>query len=267
MDMIRKLADAFKAIPSISCMVLAGSRTCAITDQYSDYDIYVYSNTPVPRPQREQAIRQLSDEYTVGNSFFEEGDEFFFPEDGRRMAVDIMYRDFGWTDNEVQSVWIRHEARLGYTTCFMHNIGTSQILFDKDGRFTAVQQTVLGPYPEQLRTNIIEKNHIMLRGDLEAPYLTQIELAVARHDLVSMNHRTAAMLASYFDIIFAFNRQLHPGEKKLMAYAQLLCPSLPRDFETDVHAVLSNTASEAHLVDAVTTLLDHLDELLATEAR
>jgi hypothetical protein len=29
---------------------------------------------------------------------------------------------------------------------------------------------------------------------------------------VSLNHRTAALLASYFDVLFALNRVHHPGD-------------------------------------------------------
>ena len=69
-----------------------------------------------------------------------------------------------------------------------------------------------------LRQNIIALNYPVLRGVIPA-YANQLEKAVKRHDLVSVNHRLAALFASYFDIIFAVSRQLHSCAAEPVAMA------------------------------------------------
>jgi hypothetical protein len=54
---------------------------------------------------------------------------------------------------------------------------------------------------------------------MQSCYLEQIKAAIVRQDPVSLNHRIAAWLSSYFDILFATNGQFHPGEKRLLTYA------------------------------------------------
>jgi hypothetical protein len=71
------------------------------------------------------------------------------------------------------------------------------------------------------------------------------------------------MVASYFDILFAANRQLHPGEKRLTALAQELCPARPATMKCDLAAVLARSGSTAEVVQPVTRLLDQLDGFLA----
>ena len=78
----------------------------------------------------------------------------------------------------------------------------------------------------------------------------------------------AALLASYFDVLFALNRELHPGEKRLVAAAQAQCERLPAQLAGDVAAVLAASAAAASapaaagLLGAIDALADGLDALL-----
>ena len=120
------------------------------------------------------------------------------------------------------------------------------------------------PYPDALRENVVRYNRPMLRGFISS-YWVQLEKATERNDLVSLNHRLAALLASYFDIIFAVNRLLHPGEKRLLATALATCPSLPERFEADLTATLRSAGDGAALLENVGRLLDALDVWLGRE--
>ena len=53
-------------------------------------------------------------------------------------------------------------------------------------------------------------------------YEHQIRSAFRRRDRISLNHRTAAWLASYFDILLAANRRFNSGEKRLLTHTQAL---------------------------------------------
>jgi hypothetical protein len=93
-----------------------------------------------------------------------------------------------------------------------------------------------------------------------------VEKAVRRADLVSVNHRVAGLLASYFDILFACNRVLHPGEKRLIEQAARMCPSLPENMAADVTAVLQAAGKPGgEVVDQINRLVDHLEEWLSQE--
>ena len=69
----------------------------------------------------------------------------------------------------------------------------------------------------------------------EEEKLSVIEFAVKRNDPVSVNHRIAAFLASYVDIIFALNEVYHPGEKRMIKYAKKHCKILPENFEENIN--------------------------------
>ena len=97
----------------------------------------------------------------------------------------------------------------------------------------------------------------------KASWRAQLERALRRDDPVSVNHRAAAFLASWFDVLFALNRQPHPGEKRLLHHAGTLCPLRPADTDATVRRFLGLAAAmdPATMAEADALLRD-LDGLL-----
>ena len=153
-----------------------------------------------------------------------------------------MYRHLHWIEEQLDRVLVRHEASVGYTTCFWYNVLHSQVLFDRSVWFEALQRRARQGYPEELRRAIIAKNYPLLRQN-QSSYLHQIELAARHQDVVSVNHRVAALLASYFDVLFAVNEQAHPGEKRLLQHAAQ-CAHVPADMVAGVVAVVEAAGRE-----------------------
>jgi hypothetical protein len=182
-------------------------------------------------------------------------------------GIDLIYFGTLWMEEQLDRVLVQHQASLGYTTAFWATIRRSLPLYDRDGWFATLQARANEPYPEPLRRAIIAKNHPILRRKTSA-YLHQLEKAFARQDRVSLNHRLAALLASYFDILFALNRLPHPGEKRLVWYARELCPLRPEEMEAQLDALLKAQAAsweDDRLLREANALIDGLDQLLVAE--
>ena len=215
MCVAEQLARKFASLPQVEAVALAGSRTTDFPDSDSDVDLYIYVTEDIPLEARREIARG-AERAEIGNTTWEPGDEWVDGETGTR--VDVMYRHVGWIEEQLDRVLVRHEASVGYSTCFWYNVLHSKPLFDHTGWFAAVQWSAQVKYPEELKQNIIGKNLRLLRST-QSSYLHQIELALKRNDPVSVNHRVAALLASYFDVLFAVNELPHPGEKRLLQYA------------------------------------------------
>ena len=118
-------------------------------------------------------------------------------------------------------------------------------------------------YPHELRRNIIDRNLRLLTGNLPS-YDRQIQKAIKRDDQVSVGHRTAAFMESYFDIVFAMNGLTHPGEKRMLATALKEAKVLPRDFKRNIQQLYSDlhTKPEAAM-DDIRLLVDELKSCLS----
>jgi hypothetical protein len=260
---VDEIARRLGAMDGVIAVALGGSVATGLADARSDVDLYVYSPTPPPLPLRAELARDYDPAPELDNQAFGPGDEWTDVATG--LAVDLIYWSPVWIEEQLSRVLGAHLPSVGYSTCFWRTVLHSAPLVDPTGWFAALQATARRPYPEALRRAIVANNRPLLR-DARSSLLHQIERAVARGDAVSVHHRTAALLASVFDILFALNRVPHPGEKRLLAIVQQECVLLPPDLTRLVGDLIAATPppwENGRLMSAAHALIDNLEEVLA----
>jgi hypothetical protein len=265
--LIEQMAALFSALPQVQAVGMAGSRVNPSTpfDPASDIDLYVFTTADIPLETRQGIVEKTggTSRAELGLNYWGPNDTWFHLPSG--VEIDNNFIAAIWMEEQIDRVLVHHEASLGYSTCFWHTMKNMIVLADPNGWLKNLKERCAAEYPEPLRRNIIRFNHPVLRTIIPA-YAHQLEKAVLRGDMVSVNHRLSGLLASYFDILFALNHQTHPGEKRLLELATAACPLLPEDMNADVRGVLLTAADNLeHLGDCVNQLLDHLDELLRSE--
>lgn len=257
--MVQDLFDELKKIEQVEAIALGGSRAGEVYDQKSDYDVYLYCTAPVPEEARRQLLGKFCGRMEIGNSFWEYEDNCVL-NDG--VDIDILYRNFDDFAAGISRVVDDCQASNGYTTCMWHNLKTCKVLYDRDGRLSALKKRYACEYPERLRANIIERNMRLLRYAMPA-YSTQIKKAVERGDLVSINHRVTEYLASYFDVVFALNRLTHPGEKRLISLCEKNCKILPNDFKANLQRLFADMfANSTAVSDDIERITDNIEKLV-----
>jgi hypothetical protein len=260
----RRITELFSVFPNVQAIALAGSQASGAVDQVSDIDLYVYTTATIPLSDRAAIVEGLGTTRSDLNlQFWDLGDEWYDAETG--IEVDVIYWDTSWIKGQLDRVLVEHQASVGYSTCFWYTIRNSMILYDKSGWLHRLKEKSEIPFPEPLRRAIIAKNHPVLRRVIPS-YLHQIDKAIKRDDLVSVNHRVAALLESYFDVLFALNRLPNPGEKRLLKIASERCSKVPRDMVVQVEGVLRAASSlDSTLIARIEELVDGLDQLLLEE--
>ena len=269
-NLARRVSGLFAELPQVTAIALSGSqrgqsKDPAQIDSASDIDLYVYTTTDIPLEVRLELMERSGGarRASMGLNFWGPGDEWFDAETG--IEVDMIYFDTRWMEDQIKREVLDLQPSLGYSTCLWYTVHQSQVYYDPNGWFGGLQEICQRPYPEALRQNIIAHNYPVLR-EIIPSYFFQIEKAVKRGDLVSVNHRLAGLLASYFDILFAFNRELHPGEKRLVEKTAALCERLPQDFKFDLKDVLNQSGlSDRQFLARLGDLLYHLDQYLALD--
>jgi hypothetical protein len=256
--MIDAIINEFMNFSRVRAIALGGSNSAKTSDKMSDIDIYVFVESDIPVSAKENLIKKYSTKYEAGGEYFGSGDEFFVDELGQQL--DVMFWNVDWFEETVKNVWEKHYPSNGYSTCFLYTLKNFDIKYDKNLWLKNMQDKLKTPYPKALQDNIIRRNMMLIKDKPFASYLEQIEKAVKRGDENSVNHRISAFMASYFDIIFAKNELLHPGEKRLVQFALNNCNILPEDFEQNITKLFKEPNEQKLII--LDTMVENLRKCL-----
>ncbi|ELR64898.1 hypothetical protein C942_01988 [Photobacterium marinum] len=261
-----EMVKSFSKLEQVDAILLAGSRAVQADDELSDYDVYIYTSNDIPVEVRKEITDQYCSYMEINNQYWETEDDGVL-KDGTE--IELIYRNIDWLDKELNRVVNVYQASTGYSTCFWYNLLNSKVLYERDGKAGILIDKYSVSYPGELKRNIISKNYPLLNSSMPA-YRNQIKKALARNDIISVNHRIAEFIASYFDIVFAINEMPHPGEKKLINIALHNCNKLPELFEHNLTALLlqissANAADNKQILSLIDEIVERLTQLLVQE--
>lgn len=256
--MVDKLFEELCALDEVEALALGGSRAGKLFDEASDYDVYLYCTGPIPEDTRRDILSKYCGVMEIGNHFWEYEDNCRL---NNGVDIDILYRDLDAFSNDVAAVVERFQPHNSYTTCMWHNLLTCKVVYDRNGRLAQAKERFSVPYPRQLKENIMARGWQLLHTAMPA-YDGQLAKAIKRGDLVSVNHRTAGFLETYFDLLFAMNELTHPGEKRLMQICRERCRRLPARFEENLERLFQDLyQAPERVADDIAAILTELEKV------
>ncbi|MBR2525431.1 DUF4037 domain-containing protein [bacterium] len=255
---MNSILNEYEKFSQVKAIAIGGSSTAKTSDLISDIDVYIFVSEDIPVKERENLVKKYSSNYEVGGEYFGSGDEYFV--DSLNQQLDVMFWNVDWFENVVDNVWVKNYPSNGYTTAFLYTLNNFKVEYDPQNWLLNLQNKIKTDYPQKLKENIIKRNIMLIKDKPFASYYEQVEKALKRNDLVSVNHRISAFLASYFDIIFAINELLHPGEKRLIKYAKDNCKKLPKSFEENIEKLINQPNEDTLMI--LEDMVKNIKELL-----
>ena len=258
--MVEQLFKELSLLEEVEAIALGGSRAGENYDEKSDYDVYLYVNSPISEEKRKNILQKFCSYMEIGNSFWEYEDNCVL---NNGIEIDILYRDMKDFMKGIERVVAEYHPSNSYTTCMWHNLITCKILYDKNGTLEKYKNKYTINYPKQLKENIIKRQLELIDSSMPA-YPNQIKKAILRKDFVSINHRITEFLASYFDLLFAINEITHPGEKRLIQLCKKQCKILPENFEENLNSLFSHMYSEENqslLISDIENIVNNIKKI------
>lgn len=247
---LRPLFNQLKTIPLIDAIVLGGSRGKGLGDHTSDYDIYIYSKKEIPVEKRKELLSPYMSLMEYNNQFFETEDDGIL---NNGVGIEFIYRNLDDFKQMMNRLFELHINR-GYSTCFLDNLLTSKIIFDRNNEYQALQDKYRFKDKTLIYQTVIKQNIPLLYGTQPNLY-DQILKAVKRGDYVSINHRFTEYFSLFFDTLYAMNQVNHPGEKRMLEFA-LRLPKKPVNLKARIDFMLNHLTEGNYLEDLKSLTLE-----------
>ncbi len=266
LDLARRLAGLFAALPEVEAVALGGSRASdgVGSDDLSDIDLYVYTRADIPMAARRQIVERAggASRADLGLDYWGAGDEWLHGPTGTH--VDAIYFEAGWMEEQVDrsssatGVPRLHDLLLAHGPPVDRPPGRAGMA----GRAPGALEGGLpgGAAPEHRCPEPPGAPRRPPRlgrpagegGAARRPDQRQPPPGGAAGELLRHRLRRQPPAA--------------PGEKRLLDAAVRTCPRLPVAMADDVTEILRTATTDlAGLPARVGRLLDRLDALLADE--
>ncbi len=229
--MFNELIEKMSKLSQVAGIMLGGSRGSGLFDEDSDYDVYVYVYEPIDESIRKEIINQYVRYMEYSNTFWELEDDGILK---NGIDIEFIYRNVFDIDKTLKST-LEGKVGNGYSTCFINNFNQARILYEDNKILSIIRSNLLQYDPQKMYDAVVLYNSKLLQDSMPS-YVYQIEKAVKRNDVLSINHRLAAYFQTVYDILFALNKVTHPGEKRLLEFTAKL-EILPTNFISDVEGI------------------------------
>lgn len=255
---IQAIIDQFSQLNAVQAIVLGGSQASGLADSNSDIDLYMYVNERIDTHVRKSILTPYCTHLEIANTYWEEEDDVILI-DGT--VLEIIYRDIKSFVHGLNRVAYEHIPSNAYTTCQWYSLIYSRVLYEVNHIYSKIQKRYQFSYPDRLTERIIDHSIPLLTGAIPS-YDTQIIKAFHRGDYVSVNHRITEFLATYFDILFAVNKMLHPGEKRMIEQLKK-GTNLPKQYEELIYQLINYQNQTQTIENILNKIIFHLKELLS----
>ncbi len=249
--LLASAAERLAAVAAVQAVAVVGSHASGTAGDESDVDLFIYVDEMNDQLAEARArvtadLAEPSQPFMAGVPGHTNTDAWVVR--GTPIWVDAMYWTTSWAEDELDWRLVHCSPKAGYTTAFWRSIRNGLPVFERGDWHRQLQARAAASYPDDLRAAIIRLNRDLLGWQNPFSFRNQAAIASSRGDGVAAHNAVSKWLASYFDMLFAANRVLHPGEKRLSDFAERECEVLPHRCLTDVDDLVRLTATSTSAI-------------------